>query len=308
MKVVIWGHKLHSHTHSYVHHGFYRAFQAMGHDVAWLDDETDVSGCDFSNTLFLTEGQVDKNIPLRKDCRYLLHYCDPERYVDVLDRSLFIERTMGGNRSHLQTNAQQIDDWTYLEKDYRGSHGWREFDTSLGAPALYILWATDLLPYEFSYDGILQGRGDTVNWVGTVGTGVYGNATELGPFALACVCRGKSFVQRFGDVPDDVHRTFIRESYLAPTIVGEWQKKHGYIPCRVFKNISYGQPTFTNSLAIKKLLEDRIPHSDDTFKLFFDAEEYCYNVQPEQQIELMKLVETKHTYVNRVKSILQCLP
>lgn len=26
-KVVIWGHKLHSHTHSYIHNAFYNAFK-----------------------------------------------------------------------------------------------------------------------------------------------------------------------------------------------------------------------------------------------------------------------------------------
>ena len=29
-QIVIWGHKLHSHTHSYIHNGFYIAFQKMG--------------------------------------------------------------------------------------------------------------------------------------------------------------------------------------------------------------------------------------------------------------------------------------
>jgi Lrp/AsnC family transcriptional regulator for asnA, asnC and gidA len=32
-KVVIWGHKLHSHTHSYIHNGFYIAFKHLGYDI-----------------------------------------------------------------------------------------------------------------------------------------------------------------------------------------------------------------------------------------------------------------------------------
>ena len=62
---VVWGHKLFSHTHSYVHEGFARAFQFLGYDVHWLDDTDDVSGIDFSGALFITEGQVDRRIPIR---------------------------------------------------------------------------------------------------------------------------------------------------------------------------------------------------------------------------------------------------
>jgi len=29
-KIIIWGHKLHSHTHSYIHSGYYEAFKKLG--------------------------------------------------------------------------------------------------------------------------------------------------------------------------------------------------------------------------------------------------------------------------------------
>jgi hypothetical protein len=53
---VIWGHKLHTHTHSYVHEGFFRAFQYLGYRTHWLDDSDDVSGLDLAGAVFLTEG------------------------------------------------------------------------------------------------------------------------------------------------------------------------------------------------------------------------------------------------------------
>src|SRR5690242_2068942 len=72
-QVVIWGHKLHSHTHSYIHEGFYRGFLHLGYKTVWLDDTDDLSGIDFTQTLFITEGQVEKNLPVRNDCFYILH-------------------------------------------------------------------------------------------------------------------------------------------------------------------------------------------------------------------------------------------
>ena len=66
MKIVIWGHKLHSHTHSYIHYGYWRAADYLGHEVYWYDDTDNVMDVDFSNSIFITEHQVCKNIPLRK--------------------------------------------------------------------------------------------------------------------------------------------------------------------------------------------------------------------------------------------------
>ena len=63
MKIVIWGHKLHSHTHSYIHYGYWRAADYLGHEVYWYDDNDNVYDIDFSNSIFITEHQVCKNIP-----------------------------------------------------------------------------------------------------------------------------------------------------------------------------------------------------------------------------------------------------
>jgi hypothetical protein len=43
-KVVVWGHKLGAHTHSYVHFGYWRASEYLGYQVEWFDDNDDVSG------------------------------------------------------------------------------------------------------------------------------------------------------------------------------------------------------------------------------------------------------------------------
>src|SRR5271155_462320 len=79
-KVVIWGHKLHTHTHSYIHQGFYDAFKRLGCQTYWFDNDDDVSTFDFANALFLTEGSVDNKIPLRSDCQYLLHNITTTKY------------------------------------------------------------------------------------------------------------------------------------------------------------------------------------------------------------------------------------
>ena len=73
-KVVIWGHKLGTHTHSYVHFGYWRAADYLGYEVEWYDDDDDVSNVDFSESIFITEHNVCKNMPVLDDCVYFNHF------------------------------------------------------------------------------------------------------------------------------------------------------------------------------------------------------------------------------------------
>ena len=82
MKIIIWGHKLHSHTHSYIHGAFFKAFKSMGYDTYWLDNSDNIDVISFKDCLFMTEGQCDNSIPLDKTNRYILHNCDITKYAD----------------------------------------------------------------------------------------------------------------------------------------------------------------------------------------------------------------------------------
>ena len=79
-KIIIWGHKLHSHTHSYIHQAFNIAFTHLKYNVLWLDDNDDISNINFENVLFLTEHQVCKNIPIRYNCLFSSKATAPHRF------------------------------------------------------------------------------------------------------------------------------------------------------------------------------------------------------------------------------------
>ena len=93
---------MHSHTHSYIHNAYVVAFKYLGFDTFWFDDKDDVSKFDFTNSLFITEHQVDNHIPKRDDCLYFVHRIkDPEKY-NILPPENVIElavafRDMYGN-------------------------------------------------------------------------------------------------------------------------------------------------------------------------------------------------------------------
>lgn len=289
-KVVIWGHKLHSHTHSYVHFAFFKAFTNLGYETYWFDDNDNVSKFNFANTLFITEGQVDKNIPLRTDCYYILHYCrDLPRFQHLIDnkRVLFLYQY----HDRFDYFPQKIDALTVGNFDEAG---------------IAIPWATDLLPHEIE---VQKQRIKTIKktnavyWVGTIGQGWAGNMDELQPFMQACKENNINFQQRVNVSPEE-NIDLIQQSYMAPAIVGTWQEKHKYVPCRVFKNISYGHIVLTNSATAHELFEHKLIFNKDTYQLFFDAQERLANLKIEDVYALMDIVKEKHTYINRIHTLL----
>ena len=46
------------------------------------------SSFDFSNSLFITEHQVDNKIPKRNDCLYFVHFLEKHKYPGVNDSNL----------------------------------------------------------------------------------------------------------------------------------------------------------------------------------------------------------------------------
>lgn len=290
-KVIIWGHKLHSHTHSYVHNAFYRAFKYMGYQTYWFDDNDNVSSFDFKNSLFITEGQVDKNIPIREDCRYILHYCRSPKYLPLLEKGYCIHLQVYNDFVLKRTDLTKLDNCIYYD---------------LLRQRIYMPWATDLLPPEIDKvkSGISKRKSHPeVYWIGTIGGGLYGNIEQIHPFQRACTENNIPLIHKI-NVSMEENCKFIFRSYMAPAIVGQWQQEVGYIPCRIFKNISYGHMGVTNCRAAYELLEKKIVYNPDTYQLFYDAKKRIEQLSIDELYELMDLVKTKHTFINRIQSLL----
>lgn len=290
-QIVIWGHPLHSHTHSYIHNAFDRAFRHLGFRTHWLhNDHPDLNQIDFARSIFLTEGQVDQNIPIRDDCFYILHNCYDEKYktASLQNKTMVLQVYTD---DVLKYNMSKIDDCIYADYGGRG---------------LYMPWATDALPHEIeTYKPSIPFNRNSkkVFWVGTVGGGEFGNIDEITPFKRACEENQISFEQVGGrSVENGID--LIKQSYMAPTIVGSWQGRVGYIPCRIFKNISYGQFGLTNSARVYELFQHKIVFNNDTSRLFYDAKERLENIQLNELIDLMDFVKNKHTYISRINTIL----
>jgi hypothetical protein len=179
---------------------------------------------------------------------------------------------------------------------------------------LYIHWMTNLLPYEIDYNIKhfieYKDRRRVSAWVGTyVRCPRYGNYDEIHPFEEESAKSGIPFIKGglySGKVmTDEENQDLVSGSYLAPAINGFWQRDNGYIPCRIFKNISYGHISGTNSIHVSKLFQDKIPYNKDTVQLFHDMRKSVEAKDAkEKTIALMEMVRDKFTYVNLIEYIL----
>ena len=300
-KVIIWGHKLHTHTHSYVHNAFYRAFKSLGYETYWFDNNDNTKNFDFSNSIFLTEWQVDQRMPLRDDCFYMVHNMFEEG-----DMKLYEHKFPKYRKLWKQGKALNFRD--YVAGKYNSDCV--QFDTfsytNLKKKTIYILWGTDLLPHEIDEMKKrvpLHLKNKSIYWVGTFGKGEGGNFDEIEGFKKACRDDGIQFIHR-QSVSMEKNIELIQQSYMAPAIQGPLQVRRGYVPCRIFKNISYGHAGITNCPEVFDLFDRKIIFNLDTYQLYFDAKKKLQTITPEEIFEQMDYVKENHTYINRIFTLL----
>ncbi len=296
-KVVIWGHKLGTHTHSYIHYGFFRAFQELGYPTFWFDNKDDVSAFDFSNTLFLTEDQVDQNIPIRLDGFYILHLGRSSRYEPVIKARLAIYMMFYNNEVLACSSAKEYAPYVYFDFVTRFIH---------------FPWATDCLPLEI--DQMKEKLKMHVPqkqacYLGTIGFGGAGeNASQILPFLKEAQRNGYSIVMNdpWSRPLDPIaYQQLTQDSLLAPAIQGREQLLRGYIPCRIFKNISYGCLGITNSPTVYELFGRKIIYDSNPEELCCKAIDALKLHTMEKQFELMDFIRDNHTYIQRVKALLE---
>jgi len=178
-KVIIWGHKLHSHTHSYIHDAFYKAFKELGYETYWFDNNDNVAGFDFENCLFLTEGQVDQRMPYIASSYYLLHNVEQKKNKPLYDAGHAITFQVYTHRCQDQhDDIKKVDSCIYSSKSGK---------------TIYIPWATDLLPAQIDTikEQVIRDWGKpkekAIYWVGSIYGGYHGNEEQNKPFK-ACLC------------------------------------------------------------------------------------------------------------------------
>jgi len=288
-KWVIWGAKPPQDTFGYIHQALYRALKFLGQEVLWYDDKDYISNIDFSNTLFVALACNMKGIPKRKDCFYLIHNALGTPYMQYFEGLRVLHYGLYVSTNKFSSDIVEIAPEMFYNP---------------AAPSLVFRWATDLLPSEIEANKparAFNSDSRVINFVGTV----YPNT--LNEFQRACRNSGIEF-KRFGEgvsIEDNIRLT--KESYFSPALQQACHVDIGYVPCRLFKNISYGQFGVTNSPWSNDLFGGKLIFNPDTYQLFHDARERLGTMKVEELHSLMDEVAQKHTYLNRIDGIIKAI-
>jgi len=297
-KFVIWGYTLNSHTHSYIHYGFFKALKSLGYDVRWFDDIN--INEDFENCIFITEANCSKNIPIIKSSKYFIHnLCDGFKKQTLINHENIYNLLVYHEEYNFPVNLASLDDYSWYDSETK---------------TIMIMWGTDLLPEEIDKMEPIPyniSKSD-VNFIGTI------QGENSVKFAHICADYGKNFYNfggytgfsqnddnQFYDNIESIN--ILRKSYLSFDIRESQHLRNGYIPCRIFKNISYGMWTGSNSPKIKKFFEEHLTINENLFQLYDNLVSDYSSCSEDKIRNSMNYVRDNHTYLNRVQSLLSVL-
>ena len=285
-RFVLWGltngHDSFRHIHRHYHH----ALRKLGKEVAWLDDVEESQNVlkpgDLVFAVDIASENLGRAVP---KVDYLLHNFGPS--ADIWD-GLEDERVL---RLQVYTNACE-----------RWGVEWapgRRYDRE--ARTLFQPWGTDRLADEFK-EPIFQPSSTEIPFVGSIWDGD-GQGNQHAIQELKRVVSDRRLVFRhYVHVSDLKNVHVVRNARLAPAITGAWQVEQDYLPCRVFKNVSYGALALTQVPKFRELFGDAFTSWGSVGQIITDAlelgeTEYLELVRAQQE------VVKRYTYKESLESI-----
>ncbi len=297
-RIVIWGLKYKYHTQRHIHKAFFQTAKKMGLQTIWLEDIKNNARKIKSGDLIISTQAIGKmvpekfnfedyNIPIKEGVFYCLHNYK-EVFINKIEDKNLIKLQVYNNTDGAEESDQKWNPVTFFNSKTR---------------TLYQPWGTNLLPNEFKKP--VFSKKPFVFWIGNVWNDKHnqGNINEIAELKKV-LSKNKIRFIKIKVIPDLLHILLIRNSRIAPAIGGNVQVQRNYLPCRMFKNISYGQLGITNIRKFKDILGDSFIEGntiqevvENTLKL--SKEEYILRIkQQQQQIK-------NYTYKNAIENIIK---
>jgi hypothetical protein len=299
---VVWGCRRVYNTFGHIFEAFEHAlkFRFPERNVRWLDSGDNLTEINFENTFFISVdvARID-GLPRHKNSFYAVHNVD-KKFRDYLEGYDLLNYGVYSSKTDLGSHTLQLG-----EEAFYSRQEWEQY------ASVMFRWATNLLPNEVRANKpnhVFNQNSRVINYVGSRG-GIYDE--NLIPFGEAAWSEGILLrtVGGYGNshlpgISNEENVRLIKESYMAPALCPLVQNQIGYIPCRLFKNLSYGQYPVTNSWAAQELFKGRLIYNPDPRQLFFDAKDMLPGISVEELHILMDEVAAKHTYLNRLDALL----
>jgi len=285
-KVVIWGLRTVKDTYRYIHQHFYMTLKKTGTNVVWVDDSPQNHGAVERNDLVLAVNVAGRHLPVKDGVYYCLHNFEDSFHQQFDPRKNIRLQVY---TSDVELRGGKWNEVTFFDKKNR---------------LLYQPWATDLLPGEFR-EPVTRTLGGYVFWIGSVWNNPLnqGNLNEINVLKQVLGRHNIKFVA-LRRIPNFMNVILVRMSRVAPAITGRWQAEQNYLPCRMWKNISYGQLGISNVKKFNEVFRGCTVKGDSIEELIENALSMPANEYREMILQQQEIVKN-HTYIDRLACIIR---
>jgi hypothetical protein len=289
-KIVIWGLRNGANTFKYIHDGFYQTLKKRGVPVIWVDDKPSNNQVIQPDDFVISVGIAGNNMVLRDDVYYCLHnfnldykQYDPEKLLKLQVYVNQIERLAD----------TKINEVTFYDTRTR---------------TLFQPWGTNLLAEEFYPPQTDTFKLPMVFWIGSIWDNELhqGNISEIAELKKVLNQFDIRFVSAPARVPEPIMISLIQHSVISPAIAGQWQVDNNYLPCRMFKNISYGMLGISNVPKFRDVFKGCSVEGDTIGELITNALFLTKDEHREMILKQQEIVK-EHTYEHKLCRIMEML-
>lgn len=251
-RFVIWGLQNTRHSHRYIHQGFFETIKRHDTSVLWLDDNMSNQSLVKKDDIVLAAGVACRFLPVVTGAHYVLH--NVETFLcNQIPNKIFLQVLTKDSKGEKMGNSSAM--WSSSEN------------------TLYQPWG--LPESSRSWLNPSSERTHKENWIGAVWDNEFkqGNKDIIHLYKASLKQKGIKFKRlggtrsiSIGGLSSTKSLHLVNQSAIGAAIVGDWQKKNGYVPCRAFKNIASGAVPISNSNLIS-IFGDGYLHSDSIDEL-----------------------------------------
>lgn len=304
--ILIVGYKRPMHTHHFIHKSFYRAFLFLGLPVKWVESIDVLELSQLKKTLVLSSSQYfpRDDFVIHSSSKALIHNIEQSHFFSGIFKHEVFSKT-----------AFALYDNDFISLGVNSGF-------SCNRRTVVTMWGTDLLYNVVSQSQLLPSyrSNDKSFFVGTKQGPLFSD------FNNKCVAQGFKLASRGGftgsnnfsasrllrklKIPffvDDFNSIkYTLKSVFAFDIRERGHLESSYIPCRIFKTLSYGRLCLTNSLACNSLFPEYTFLLNDDTQLA-DVVELESSRTHAESFDIINYMISNHSYVNRVQEIASSL-
>lgn len=289
-KIIIWGVKESRPGDSfhYIHLHFNNAFKHLGYEPVWVDDDKENRELVKPGSFVMGFNLAGENLPVIKNVDYCLHNFD--EIGDIHGQI--------GKKNNIRLQV-------YTDKSKKAKERWgdvRYFEPT--TRTLFQPWGTDLMPEGFMKP-VFPSLSPLMFWVGSIWNDENNQGNIKDIEKLKAALKKNNIIFKQVRVEDKMATRLIRLSRIAPAIAGKWQVDNNYLPCRMFKNVSYGQLGITNVPKLQELFGDHF--KSNNIGLLVEKALSMPRAKAIEIINEQQQICQNYTYVSSIANIFRAL-